>query len=103
MPKPESDAVPSKPLAAEEEWQRSTVCIYLTPGSYPLNSSQFTYFEALNRKAAAAVSSAIILSEYLFDQNELSDKSNAILIQLKLDLAAVNQFSWRPVHNYMIM
>ena len=59
--------------------------------------------EALHRKMAALVCSSTILSEYLFAQKELSDESNVILVQLKLDLAASHQFAWRFFHNDMLM
>ena len=82
----ESDAVTSVVPPAERSAQdqpfsfwpqcNPQVRVDLTPGTFPKNSSQIKDFKALKRKAAGAVSSAIILSEYLFDWKELLDESS---------------------------
>ena len=59
--------------------------------------------EALHRKTAAAVSSALSMAEYIFNKPELSDKSRDILHHIKLDMVAAFSLSWRAVHYNMLM
>ena len=59
--------------------------------------------EALTRKTAAAASSTLALSEYLINQKELSERVKGHHTQIRLDVVATHHFSWRSVHNNMLM
>ena len=43
------------------------------------------------------------MAQYVFNQPELFDESRAVLHHIKLDMVAAHQFSWRAVHNNMLM
>ena len=69
-------------------------------GSFSISSSQLLEHEALSRKTASAISHARSTAKYVHKQ---LDESNACLHHLKLDLGSAFNFSWRTVHNYMLM
>ena len=58
----------------------------LTTGSFSLTAFQIHNQEALNWKNAAAISSALSIAEYIFNQPKISDESKAALHHLKIDL-----------------
>ena len=55
------------------------------------------------RKTAAALSNALPIAEYVYNQPEISEESRVGLHHLKLDLVAGANFAWRTVHNHMLM
>ena len=68
-----------------------------------LTASQFLDQDALTRKTAGAISCALSTAEYIHNQPEISDESKAGLHHLKLHLVSAFNFSWRTVHNDMLM
>ena len=76
--------------------------VVLTKGSFSLTASQIQDQEGLYCKNAAAISSAISLAEYAFNRPEISIKTRAAF-HLKLDFEASSNFSWRAVHDNMLM
>ena len=74
-------------LRNQQRSRISMVRIDLTSGSCFLSASHLTDFEA----------------EYALGQVDLSEETRAILIQICLNVAAESQFTWRSVHNHMIM
>ena len=67
-----------------------------------MTSSQLLDQEALNRKTAAAISSALSIAEYVHNL-EISDESKAGLHHLKIHLMSAFNFSWRTAHHHMLM
>ena len=72
-------------------------------GSFSLTASHLLDQEALTRKTAAAISSALSIAEYIHNQPEISDESKAGLHHLNLDVVSAFKFSWRMVYNDMLM
>ena len=66
-------------------------------------ASQLKEHEAVARKTAAALSTALSIAEYVYNQPELSEESRLGLHQIKLDLVAGANYAWRSVHNHMLM
>ena len=60
--------------------------IDVTSGSFSLHASQLKEYEALARKTAVALSNALSIAEYVYNQSELSEESRLGLHQVKLDL-----------------
>ena len=79
------------------------VCVDISSGSFSINEPQLVDHEALTRKTAAVISSALSIAKYVFNQPEISEESKAGLHHLKLDLVSASNFAWRTVHNNMLM
>ena len=115
VPKPESLDIPSRPPPAEQSAEDQPfyqvprhpgdpqVRVDITSGSISLTASQLQDQEDLSRKNAAAISNALSIAEYVYNLPGMPEGAKAALHQLKLDLVAGFNFSWRSVHNYMMM
>ena len=111
IPSPESLVIPSKPPPTERTVEDQPFCLEhkhpavlvngsITSGLFSLRASQLKEHKALARKTAAAFSNALSISEYVYNQPEISEESR---VGLKLDLVAGANFPWRMVHNHMLM
>ena len=59
--------------------------------------------EDLARKNAAAASNALSMAEYIYNYTGMPWGAKIVLHQLKLDLVASSNFSWREAHNKMLL
>ena len=72
-------------------------------GSFSINTPQLVDHKALTRKTTATNNSALSIIEYVYNQPEISEESNAGLHHLKLDLVSAFNFAWMTVHYNMLM
>ena len=115
VPYPESLVLPSKPPPTERTTEDQPFCLVhkhpddlhelidITSRWFSLHASQLKEHEALARKAAAALSNALCLAEYIYNQPEISEETRIGLHQIKLDLVAGPNLAWRAVHKHTIM
>ena len=68
-----------------------------------MTASQLIEEEVLARKNAAAASSALSMAEYIYNYPGMPEGAQIVLHQLKLDLVASSNFSWREAHNKMLL
>ena len=113
VPYPESLALPSMPPPTERTAEDQLFCrvhkhpddpcerIDVTSGLFSLHAFHLKEHEAVARKTAAALSNALSIAEYVYNQPEVSEESRLGLHQIKLDLVA--GYACRSVHNHMLM
>ena len=68
-----------------------------------LSAPQLIEEEALSRENAAAASNALSMAEYVYNYPGMPKRSQIVLHQLKLDLVACCNFSWREPHKKMLL
>ena len=68
-----------------------------------MTASQLLEEEVLARKNAAAASNALSMAEYIYSYPGMPEGAKILLHQLKLDLVASSNFSWRETHNKMLL
>ena len=115
VPKPESLTIPSRPPPPERTAETQPfvfvpkdpddphIRIDITAGSVPMTASQLMDEEALAGKNAATASNALSMAEYIYNYPGMPEGAQIVLHQLKLDLVAVNNFSWRLAHIKMLL
>ena len=111
---PVSLVIPSKPPPTERTAEDQPFCLVHKHPDDPrewidITSGSFSCFpcfpehEALAQKTAVAFRNALSIAEYVYNQPEISEESRVGQHHLKLDLVAGANFSWRTVHNHMLM
>ena len=115
VPKPESLLEPSRPPPAERTAEDQPfvyvprdpddplVKMDISAGSVSMTASQLIEEKSLARKNAAAASNALSMAEYIYNYPGMPKGANIVLHQLKLDLVASINFSWREAHNKMLL
>ena len=68
-----------------------------------MTASQLLEEETLAWKDAAAASNALSMAEYVYNYPDMPEGAKIVLHQLKLDLVASSNFSWRLAHNKMLL
>ena len=114
-PKPESLIIPSRPPPAERSAEdqpffhvprnpdHPLIRVDISSRSVFYTSSQLIEQEALSRKNASAASNALSKAEYIYNYPGMPEGAKAVMLHLKLDLVACCNFSWREVHNKMLL
>ena len=115
LAKPESLVVPSRAPPAERtaedqpffhvprhpEEPRTRVDI--TSGSASLAASQLMDQETMSRKSAAAASTALSIAEFIDNYPGMPEGTRAAMLLLKLDIISFLNYTWREVHNKMLL
>ena len=68
-----------------------------------MTASQLLEEEGLAWKDAAEASNALSMAEYVYNYPDMPEGAKIVLHQLKLDLVASSNFSWRLAHNKMLL
>ena len=77
--------------------------IDISPGSVSMTASLLIEEEASSCKNAAVTSNALSMVEYIYNYPGMPKGSQIVLHQLKLDLVASCNFSWREAHDKMLL
>ena len=115
LAKPDSLVVPSRPPPAERtaedepffhvprnpEDPRTRVDI--SSGSASLTASQLLDQETMSRKSAAAASTALSIAEFIDNYPGMPEGARAAMLLLKLDIVSFLHYTWREVHNKMLL
>ena len=115
LAKPDSLVVPSRAPPAERtaedqpffhvprspEDPRTRVDI--SSGSASLTASQLLDQETMSRKSAAAASTALSLAEFIDNYPGMPEGARAAMLLLKLDIVSFLHYTWREVHNKMLL
>ena len=75
----------------------------ISPGSVSLTASQLIEQEAFVTENTDAASNVLSMAEYINNYPGLPKRAQIVLHHPKLDLVPCCNFSWREVHNKMLM
>ena len=75
----------------------------ITSGSASLTASQLQDQETMSRKSAAAASTALSIAEFIDNYPGMPKGARAAMLLLKLDIVSFLHYSWREVHNKMLL